>query len=139
MPAHAGMAFSNVGVAMVHALEYPIGAATHCSHGAGNGLLLPHVMRYNLPARTKEFARIAELLGVDIDGLSQLHAAECAVGAVEKLNQRIGVPARLRDLGAKSEQIPDFAEKAMGITRIVRVNPRVPTVADMVELLNQAY
>ena len=36
----AGMAFSNVGVAVVHALEYPIGGATHCSHGAGNGLLL---------------------------------------------------------------------------------------------------
>src|SRR5262245_39122963 len=55
----AGLAFSNVGVAAVHALEYPVGAATHCSHGAGNGLLLPFVMRYNLPARTREFARIA--------------------------------------------------------------------------------
>ncbi len=47
----AGMAFSNVGVAVVHALEYPVGGATHCSHGAGNGLLLPYVMRYNLPGR----------------------------------------------------------------------------------------
>ncbi|HEY7159045.1 MAG TPA: iron-containing alcohol dehydrogenase, partial [Gemmataceae bacterium] len=47
----AGLAFSNVGVAVVHALEYPVGGATHCSHGAGNGLLLPFVMRYNLPAR----------------------------------------------------------------------------------------
>ncbi len=36
---------------MVHALEYPIGALTHCSHGEGNGLLLPHVMQYNLPTR----------------------------------------------------------------------------------------
>ena len=44
----AGMSFSNSGVAMVHALEYPIGGLTHCSHGEGNGLLLPHVMRFNL-------------------------------------------------------------------------------------------
>src|SRR5262249_25170414 len=29
----AGMSFSNVGVAVVHALEYPVGGATHCSHG----------------------------------------------------------------------------------------------------------
>ena len=49
----AGMAFSNVGVAVVHALEYPVGGATHCSHGAGNGLLLPFVMRFNLPARRR--------------------------------------------------------------------------------------
>src|SRR5207302_4161203 len=54
----AGLAFSNVGVAVVHALEYPIGGATHCSHGAGNGLLLPFVMRFNMPARVSRFARI---------------------------------------------------------------------------------
>jgi alcohol dehydrogenase class IV len=58
----AGLAFSNCAVALVHALEYPIGAVLHCSHGAGNGLLLPHVMRYNLPERIQSFARIAQLL-----------------------------------------------------------------------------
>src|SRR5262249_42327831 len=55
----AGMAFSNSGVALVHALEYPLGGATHCSHGAGNGLLLPYVMRYNLPTRVRELAAVA--------------------------------------------------------------------------------
>src|SRR5947207_3506069 len=65
----AGLAFSNVGVALVHALEYPVGGAVHCSHGAGNGLLLPFVMRYNLPGREKEFAAVARLLGEDVTGL----------------------------------------------------------------------
>src|SRR5262249_55080104 len=67
----AGMAFSNAGVAVVHALESPLGGAVHCSHGAGSGLLLPYVMRYILPARLPQFARIAELLGEDVTGLSQ--------------------------------------------------------------------
>ncbi len=71
----AGLAFSNVGVALVHALEYPLGAATHCSHGAGNGLLLPHVMRYNLPQRQRAFARVAALLGEETTGLSEADAA----------------------------------------------------------------
>src|SRR6185369_5955787 len=57
----AGLAFSNCGVAVVHALEYPIGGAVHVSHGAGNGLLLPFVMRYNLPVRKPVFAKIAVL------------------------------------------------------------------------------
>jgi alcohol dehydrogenase class IV len=135
----AGLAFSNVGVALVHALEYPIGAATHCSHGEGNGLLLPYVMRYNLAARQNEFARIAELLGADTDGMSQPHAAECAIGAVEELNRAIGVRSRLSELGVKQEQLPEFAERALGIARIIRVNPRVPTVPEMLELLNSAY
>src|SRR4029078_8055286 len=50
-----GMAFSNVGVGAAPLVESPIGAAIHCSHGLGNGLLLPYVMRYNMPARKKEF------------------------------------------------------------------------------------
>ena len=135
----AGLAFSNVGVALVHALEYPIGGATHCSHGAGNGMLLPYVMRYNLPVRTRELARVAQLLGEDTTGLSDSQAAELAIAAVERLNQRIGIPTRLSELGARREQIPEFAEKALGIARIVRVNPRVPTVPEMIELLNAAY
>ena len=135
----AGMAFSNVGVALVHALEYPIGGATHCTHGAGNGMLLPHVMRYNLPMRKPEFARIARLLGEDTASLSEEQAAERAVGAIEKLNQRIGIPARLSELGAKREQIPEFSEKALAITRIIRVNPRVPKLDEIVALLNEAY
>jgi alcohol dehydrogenase class IV len=135
----AGLAFSNVGVALVHALEYPIGGATHCSHGAGNGMLLPYVMRYNLPYRERELARVAELLGEDTSGLSRRDAAERAIAAIEKLNRRIGIPARLRELGARREQIPEFAEKALKIARIVRVNPRVPTVGEMIELLNEAY
>ncbi len=135
----AGLAFSNVGVALVHALEYPIGGATHCTHGAGNGLLLPHVMRYNLPARQREFARIAELLGMDTTGRTEREAAVQAVFAIENLNRKIGIPARLRDLGAQREQIPEFAAKALTIARIIRVNPRVPNVPEMVQLLNEAY
>src|SRR4029077_2234346 len=81
----AGLAFSNVGVAVVHALEYPVGGAVHCSHGAGNGLLLPYVMRFNMPARVRQFATVARLLGEDVRGLSEHEAAEAAVQAVERL------------------------------------------------------
>src|SRR5437660_11625085 len=92
----AGMAFSNVGVALVHALEYPVGGSSHCSHGAGNGLLLPFVMRFNQPARIKEFAALAHLLGEDVAGLTDQQAADRAIAAVEKLRNDIGIPQRLR-------------------------------------------
>src|SRR5207245_3197334 len=47
----AGLGFSNVGVAAVHAMEYPVGGAVHCSHGCGDGLLLPWVVRFHRPGR----------------------------------------------------------------------------------------
>jgi alcohol dehydrogenase class IV len=135
----AGMAFSNVGVAAVHALEYPVGGATHCSHGAGNGLLLPAVMRFNLPARVPQFAAVAKLLGEDVLGLTEHQAAERAVGAVEKLRNDIGIPRRLRDLGVTEAQLRPFAEKAAGIRRILRVNPRPVTADDLEGIYRAAY
>jgi alcohol dehydrogenase len=134
----AGLAFSNVGVAVVHALEYPVGGATHCSHGAGNGLLLPFVMRFNQPVRIKEFGTIARLLGEDLSGLTENQAADRAIAAVEKLRNDIGIPKRLSDLGVRTEQLRPFADKAFGIKRILRVNPRPMTVEDLEGILQSA-
>jgi alcohol dehydrogenase class IV len=136
----AGLAFSNVGVAVVHALEYPVGGATHCSHGAGNGLLLPFVMRYNLAVRRHAFAHIATLLGADVEGLPEAEAAEQGIVAVERLRADIGIPQRLRDLGVTEAQLRPFAEKAFSIKRILRVNPRpVTSVEDLEGILRAAY
>ncbi|HUY32046.1 MAG TPA: iron-containing alcohol dehydrogenase [Pirellulales bacterium] len=135
----AGLAFSNVGVALVHAMEYPLGGATHCSHGEGNGLLLPFVMRFNLPARIKQFAHIARLLGEDAAGLGEAALAERAIAAVERLKRAIGIPDRLRDLGVRRDQLRPFAEKTLGIKRILRVNPRQVTVDDVTAIFEAAW
>lgn len=134
-----GLAFSNVGVAAVHALEYPVGGAVHCSHGEGNGLLLPYVMRFNLPERKREFGWIANWLGENTTGMNEDEAAEAAITAVNKLKQDIGIPARLRDLGVKEDQLRIFAEKSHSIVRIMRVNPRKASVDELEEILKQAW
>jgi alcohol dehydrogenase class IV len=134
-----GLAFSNVGVAAVHALEYPVGAAVHCSHGAGNGLLLPYVMRFNLPARLPQFAQVAEWLGEPIAGLSVEEAAERSIQAVKQLKSAIGIPTRLRDIGVREEQLALFADKAFAVKRILRVNPISPTRQQLEQILREAY
>jgi alcohol dehydrogenase len=123
----AGMAFSNSGVAIVHALEYPIGVLTHCSHGEGNGLLLPHVMRFNLPACTEQMAEIATFLGCSIPPNSSAEsAAEAAIGAITDLQRR-------------AEDIPLAAHRAFQIKRLMDINPRLPTELDLIEILRQAF
>lgn len=134
-----GLAFSNAGVALVHAMEYPVGAAVHCSHGAGNGLLLPYVMRYNLPARGEAFGYVAELLGDDTTGDNEAQAAEAAIRAVEELRADIGIPTRLRDIGVQEDMLKPFAEKAHSFTRLMRVNPRYPTAAEIEHIYRSAY
>ncbi len=135
----AGMAFSNCAVAVVHALEYPLGGALHVSHGAGNGLLLPYVMRFNLPVRQATFANIAAWLGENTSGLDTAAAAELAISSVERLRNQIGIPQRIRELGGTEGQLPDFAAKAFAIKRLMLLNPRLPSEADLLDIYRQAW
>jgi alcohol dehydrogenase class IV len=126
----AGLAFSNSGVALVHAMEYPVGGAVHVSHGAGNGLLLPYVMRFNLPARNLETYLIGVTLGKKVTSGPLEENAEAAIREIEQLRADIGIPTRLRDIGVKEEMLPGFAAKAFAIKRLMRVNPRMPQSED---------
>lgn len=133
-----GLAFSNAGVALVHAMEYPVGGAVHVSHGAGNGLLLPYVMRYNLPKRVSRIAMLAQFLNVANSG-SDAENAEAAIAAVEQLRLDIGIPTRLRELGVTEAMLPGFADKAFAIKRLMRINPRTPASAsELLEIYRSA-
>ena len=134
----AGMAFSNSGVALVHAMEYPIGGAVHCTHGEGNGLLLPHVMRFLRDVRTKEQSDIAGFLGIDTHGMTETEAADAAILAVDTLRERIGVPARLSQLQVTREHLPLMAKKAHGITRLMLLTAKSPTAADILDIYQRA-
>ena len=135
----AGMAFSNCGVALVHALEYPIGGTLHCSHGAGNGMLLPYVMRFNLPERTAALARVASLLGEDTSGMDQQQAARQAIVAVERLKRDIGIPERISHIGGTADQLPVFSKKAFTIKRLLSINPRPASQEDLLAILQAAF
>lgn len=121
-----GLAFSNAGVALVHAMEYPVGGAVHVSHGAGNGLLLPYVMAFNKPAARATLAQLPALLGSTTRTDDEDAAATEAIHLVTKLRADIGIPTRLRDIGVTEEMLPGFAAKAFAIKRLLRVNPRMP-------------
>lgn len=134
-----GLAFANAGVALVHAMEYPVGGAVHVSHGAGNGLLLPYVMDYNRPAARANLARLPALLGAGPPAGDEEAEACRAVGLVADLRAAIGVPTRLRDIGVTEDMLPGFADKAFAIKRLMRVNPRLPTRDEILDIYRAAF
>ena len=134
----AGMSFSNSGVAVVHALEYPLNDTVHTPHGVGCGLFLPYVMRFTGPARPQQMARIAELLESGDPTQPGDSAVERAAAAVEKLNANIGIPLRLRDVGISEAQLPAMADKAFTVKRILRVSPRSVAQEDLAAILRAA-
>lgn len=134
----AGMAFSSAGLAAVHALQYPVGAATHTSHGLGTGLLLPYVVEYLLPAAPQWFANVAEWLGEEIRGLGVMEAARLSVQAIQALKRDVGLPMRLRDIGVDEAHIRPMAEQAATYQRLLRMSPRPLDVAALECILRSA-
>ena len=135
----AGLAFSNAGLVIVHSLQYAVATRVHNSHGEGNGMLLPYVMQYNLPARPELFATIARLLGERVEGLTPIEAAAKSVDAVQRLKSDIGIPMRLRDVGVQESDIPAMAQQAIAVGRLLELNPRPLRLQDMEGILRAAY
>ncbi|MET3506585.1 iron-containing alcohol dehydrogenase family protein [Halalkalibacter oceani] len=134
----AGMAFSNSGTGAVHALAYPINGIVKSPHGEVTGLLLPYVMQYNSTVQKSKMIDIAKAFGIDTSLMPKQEAVLAASTAVLNLVEEIGLPTRLSQIGIKEKDVPVIAEKAIGIDRLIRTNPRTPRVSDFEKLLNNA-
>ena len=108
----AGMAFSNVGLGVVHGMAHPLGAIFDIPHGVANALLLPTIMEFNAPAALDKYVEIAKAMKVYADGMTREEAADAAVKAVKGLALRVGIPQHLSQLGIKAEDLERLAEAA---------------------------
>ena len=108
----AGMAFSNVGLGVVHGMAHPLGAIFDIPHGVANALLLPTVMEYNMPAALDKYVQIAKAMDVYSSEMTKEEAARAAVDAVKALSVRVGIPQHLSDLGIKAEDLDRLATAA---------------------------
>lgn len=108
----AGMGFSNVGLGLVHGMAHPLGAFYNTPHGVANAILLPHVMRYNAAYTGEKYRQIAQAMGVDVAHAMLEQAREAAIQAVEALNRDVGIPASLKEVGVREEDIAELAQAA---------------------------
>ena len=114
---HAGLA---------HCMDGLIVEKGKISHGAALGILLPHVMEFNLVAVPEKFGRIAKLMGEKTDGQAVMDAAKKAPEAVKKLCRDLGMVQRLEEIGISSDNIPQLVEDFVRIWLDLSnmINPR---------------
>ena len=108
----AGMAFSNVGLGVVHGMAHPLGAIFDVPHGVANALLLPTIMEFNAPAALDKYVDIAKAMNVYKDGMNKEEAAAAACDAVRQLSIRVGIPQHLSEIGIKEEDLPKLDKSA---------------------------
>ncbi len=134
---HAGMAFSNSLLGIVHALAHPIGGYYDANHGSVNAVLLPQVVRYALPVVEEKLPELAWGLGVRSEG-RESDVAEAVLEAIDSLLEAGGAPRSLRSLGVVREDLPELATRALNDACIL-TSPRQATKEDLLSILERAY
>lgn len=133
----AGMAFNNASLGYVHAMAHQLGGFYNLPHGVCNAVLLPHVCEFNLIACPERFATIAELLGVNTEGLTVMEAGYAAIEAIRELSHDVGIPSGLTELGVKEEDLAIMATNAQNDACML-TNPRKASHAQVVEIFKSA-
>ena len=134
----AGMAFNNASLGFVHAMAHQLGGFYDLPHGVCNAVLLPHVQTFNASVCAARLTDVAHALGADVRGLSPEEGAQAAIAAIRTLAKDVEIPAGLRDLGAKLDDIPILATNALkdacGFT-----NPRKADQRQIEEIFRNAF
>jgi alcohol dehydrogenase len=132
----AGLAIENSMLGATHALANPLTAHYGLAHGLAIGLMLPHVMRFNLTVVAPLYGELAGQVGL-VNGDASLGGEQLAARA-EALARAAGLPARLADCGVNRSILPVLAEEAAQ-QWTGKFNPRPVGYAELLRLYEEAY
>ena len=114
----------------VHSCAHALGTVTDMHHGLANGIMIDHVMRFNLDAADRKMAELARVCGAG-------GTAESFVEWLVALKSRIGIPARLGEKGVSREHIAKLVEVAVKDT-CHQTNPKPVSAGDFERIFTQA-
>ena len=110
----AGLAFTNAILGATHAMSHQVGGMLDLPHGVVNGVLLPHVIRFNGAALPERFVPIAQAMGLDVAGAPADEAVELVAEEVRRLGDEVGVPTRAGRAGRPRRGHPRLARAHPG-------------------------
>jgi len=133
----AGLAFTNAILGAAHAMSHQVGGLLDLPHGVINGVLLPHVIRFNAETDPDPYAIIAYCIGVAERGTPADEAALALADRIQLLAAEVGVPRGLGQLGVRDEDVPRLASTALR-DACMATNPRTADEVQMQALFRAA-
>ena len=111
----------------------------HVGQGFSRSVIMAAQMRRNRDILAEGQARLAGLMGVRTQGLSDIDAAEAATKALVSFLESIGVPTRLRDLDIKESDIQAIAESDAAQPSFGEGSRDISEVGDLLQFLKEAF
>ena len=128
----AGMAFSQAGLGLCHAMSHVLGGKFHVPHGRLNAILLPAVVEVNAPAAAEKYAEVARAAG--LGGAADTVALRNLKNGLVRLRKELRLPATLAQAGIEPQKVQN--EQARIVEAVLadpccKTNP-VPVTKDLV-------
>lgn len=128
----AGIAFAWAKLGNVHAMSHPVSGFFHVAHGVANSVLLPNVLEFNALADNGRYEKMYNYIR-EGRGPVESFKPSMLVEEVRKMNDDLGIPRTLTEVGVKEEAIEAMAVDAMKSANVL-VNPRQTRIEDIIEL-----
>ena len=116
------------GLGLVHAIAHMVGAEYDTHHGLTNAIILPAVLRYNLPDMEEKVKRMSQAMQFED------HSVDSFISNIEKLLDRIKIPRGLNEIGVPEDCASRIAEKAM-VDSAFATNPREASFDEVHQLV----
>lgn len=134
----AGMAFGNSDVASVHSISEALGGFYDIPHGVANAMMLAPVSRLSIAGAPEKYADVAKALGIDIEGMDTVAAANAGVDYIQKLSDTLNIP-RFSELDiVDPKDFPRLAKTAANADETFD-NPVLMKEEDFIALFEKLY
>ena len=151
----AGMAFSNVGLGIVHSMAHPLGAFYDTPHGVANALLINQIIKYNstdcpnkqcifpqykFPNAKAKYGQIADELG--LGGANDDEKVQLLLNAITKLKEDLNLPKSIKDFGVDEKEFMDNLEELVELAfddQCTGANPVYPMMDEIKQIYIDAY
>ena len=126
----AGISFLK-GLGNVHSISHVVGAEYNTHHGLTNAIVLPVVLRFNLPGMEEKVQRMSEAMQY------KDHSVDAFIKNMEDLLDRVNIPKSLSELNVPEDSAARIAEKAMK-DQAYGQNPKKASFEEMKEMVLQS-
>jgi alcohol dehydrogenase len=134
---HAGLAFSNASLGMVHAMAHSLGGLLDLPHGVCNSLLLEHIVWFNFHSAAARYRRIAAAMGIEAERAGDEAVREALVERISSFRRDVGVDLRLSSMGMRSSDIAALARNSL-LDACLVTNPVQPSAEDLMRIYERA-
>lgn len=135
---HAGLAFSNASLGIVHAMAHSLGGYLDLAHGECNALLLEFAVEYNFDQAAGRYLDIARAMGLDLAALPPAEQRAEIIQALRQFRRQVGIEGSLHEMGVSMSDLNALAGKAVH-DPCIATNPKPVQLANIEEIYGRAF